>query len=599
MTFFLAFLSFAFLSACGRIGFDETSLARATGPFTNPTVEPEDPNVITPPAVSVCTQLDQCSTTIGTQSGGFQLGTQSSLGLRKSVNGALILGGFFSDSPFRWFGWVSEADKGTVSKIDLTSGQIIAEYPSVRPGGGWPLWNVNDCILETAGNQANCPMNTAVDQRGDAYVVNLAPEQQSTVTKIASETSRCVDRNANGTIETSATNDQVLPDDECVIWTTAVGPPNGAMAAISIGQPSGVDVGDVWIGFRNHTEICRLNANTGTLVGCISTMGIDFGNGPWNYTPVAAGTAPNGNIWFIQPADTGSTYRVLGVVNPETMTFTAVENPFRNGANQLPVVGANHAIDAKGRIWILGTDGIVTRYDPSAVSGSRSSDVTLGAGTVQRLVVTETDTWVTESHTLPAWTGLPSNKLYRLPIDSEPLSFSTVTLESTAFWNTPSVNLDGTLMITRANPDELYRFDWANPTTAHWNIPLHYSASVQDITGYQLNRLASNEGSTRYVITGCQNARWTRVEYDADIPAGTSIEFRARTATSTDTLPSASWVGAFPITTSPIDLALAPGPLSEGQSLEIEIRLKRQPGLQVSPELRNLIVRSSCENSGN
>jgi hypothetical protein len=74
-----------------------------------------------------------------------------------------------------------------------------------------------------------------VDLEGDMYVANRAFGNQGSITKIAGALSGCIDRNKNGTIETSndANNDGIIDvnspaeffgqNDECVLYTVAVG----------------------------------------------------------------------------------------------------------------------------------------------------------------------------------------------------------------------------------------------------------------------------------------------------------------------------------------------------------------------------------------
>ena len=83
-----------------------------------------------------------------------------------------------------------------------------------------------------------------MDNVGDAYVVSAGYGMQGTVTKIASDLSRCVDRNGNGRIDTSLDDtpkDYTMPGvqgaigDECVLWTSAVGASGKLLRSIVVG----------------------------------------------------------------------------------------------------------------------------------------------------------------------------------------------------------------------------------------------------------------------------------------------------------------------------------------------------------------------------
>src|SRR5262249_20868145 len=113
---------------------------------------------------------------------------------------------------------------------------------------------------------ANQPSRTSIDYNGDLVVANIGMGQQGSVTRIANDISSCIDRNKNGTIDTSKdTNgngsidvdcngdgqpDVIAsvkarpcrnglgqeffgPDDECVLWTTNVAP-GSALRAVSL-----------------------------------------------------------------------------------------------------------------------------------------------------------------------------------------------------------------------------------------------------------------------------------------------------------------------------------------------------------------------------
>ena len=92
--------------------------------------------------------------------------------------------------------WVANSGEGTVSRLDADQVVEIGRY---RVG---------------MGDDRADPSRTSVDLVGDVFVGNRAssPVQGATssVTKIASEMSRCVDRNGNGKIDTSSGPDDML-----------------------------------------------------------------------------------------------------------------------------------------------------------------------------------------------------------------------------------------------------------------------------------------------------------------------------------------------------------------------------------------------------
>lgn len=132
----------------------------------------------------------------------FDEGT--SINLLRSTPGQLSL-----DDQTRPFGfiWIAVSTKGTVVKIDTETGAILGEYRSSPDG------------------MAKDPSRTTVDHDGNVWVTNRAESgfvsgkgSMGSVVHIAlEENGQCVDRNANGRIDTSRGPDEVLP------WTNAAG----------------------------------------------------------------------------------------------------------------------------------------------------------------------------------------------------------------------------------------------------------------------------------------------------------------------------------------------------------------------------------------
>src|SRR5437870_6253601 len=102
---------------------------------------------------------------------------------------------------------------------------------------------------------------------GDVVVANRGG---SSATYIASDASRCVDKNGNGRIDTSASGGDVKPwgQDECVLWNTPF--TAGVLArAAAFDAQIGVDGGDrstVWIGLYNARQVVQLDPATGRVL---------------------------------------------------------------------------------------------------------------------------------------------------------------------------------------------------------------------------------------------------------------------------------------------------------------------------------------------
>ncbi len=150
---------------------------------------------------------------------------------------------------------------------------------------------------------ANSPSRTAVDWSGDVYVANRAFGGQSSVTKIARDPARCIDRNGNGKIETSSDgnadgviqtdcNKDGLPDDlasvqaspcdtglkqeffgeddECILWTSNFGERDQYGRSIALGNganppdpPDPKLPPDAWVGTFQDGRMFRIDGTTG------------------------------------------------------------------------------------------------------------------------------------------------------------------------------------------------------------------------------------------------------------------------------------------------------------------------------------------------
>lgn len=98
------------------------------------------------------------------------------------------------------FVWVAVSTKGTVVKIDATTGAVLGEY-NTAPSG-----------------RATDPSRTTVDKNGSVWVSNRGEyaNGMGSITHIGlKENGQCVDRNGNGSIDTSTAYGDIRP------WTNA------------------------------------------------------------------------------------------------------------------------------------------------------------------------------------------------------------------------------------------------------------------------------------------------------------------------------------------------------------------------------------------
>jgi hypothetical protein len=107
------------------------------------------------------------------------------------------------------------------------------------------------------------------------------------------------------------------------------------------------------------------------------------------------------------------------------------------------------------------------------------------------------------------------------------------------------------------------------------NVPVGEGCySYSDMIGFNLRTFATNEGWYRQTFEVCEDksTRWDKIGWEANIPAGTRIAIRARTADQTSDLATATW---HTVVRDPSDTsakALPPG-LPEGHFIELEVHL--------------------------
>ena len=158
------------------------------------------------------------------------------------------------------FIWIANTTQATVSKINTMTGIEVGRYYTHPSMSG----------------QAE-PSRTSVNQYGDVAVSNRS---LGSVTKVMALESKCIDKNGNGTIETSTGPNDIKPwgQDECVVWHTAFPLANGYSGGVRPTAWEGVaqdpntcitPVPRLWIGYKeanNTAHFVRLHGDTGEVL---------------------------------------------------------------------------------------------------------------------------------------------------------------------------------------------------------------------------------------------------------------------------------------------------------------------------------------------
>lgn len=216
------------------------------------------------------------------------------------------------------FLWVAVSSKGTIVKINTTTGQVIGEY-STSPLG-----------------QPKDPSRTTVDLNGNVWATNRAGNSVVHIGLV--ENGQCVDRNGNGIIETSTgfndikawtnagganTNGGVsTAADECIIHYTKVN--SFGTRHVSVNKDN-----DIWVSGTSGRRFDLLDGVTGQIKRAEPTVGFGGYGGLIDR---------NGVIWSSNPMLRWDTSKPL------------------TGANGTNWTGFNHpsyglCIDSSGNVW--------------------------------------------------------------------------------------------------------------------------------------------------------------------------------------------------------------------------------------------------------
>lgn len=412
--------------------------------------------------------------------------------------------------------WIANAGEDTVSKIDTDANCEIARYKTTYGSA------IHDAWTGTA------PSRTAVDGDGNVYVANRQFDgKRMSVMKILTEGG--IDRNGNGSIDTSADTDgdcqiesgeyTVLADtsgsgelegnelaDERVAWITYLGPANSIGRALCIdGQ------GAIWVGDFNNEAYYKLNATTGAiLAGPISVSPIN---------PYGCAVDRNGVLWSADRGD-GGTYgegRKLGRID----TATAVSlghYDYNLGEHYSINVGNNKVYLAiETNSWYLEIDPLTGAATTRASTSSRgisvdgSGNIVLGRDTVEKRDSTGTLIWQRSN---PA--GWQDQRGVVVDRNNDVWVVNLNANSLTKFRGTDGVHL-ATVPVGRS--------------------PYTYS----DATGFAYRNVADPTGIwTAIMDSGTSGVGWNKVRWNqqgGSVPSGASITVDVRAADNQVQLP--------------------------------------------------------------
>lgn len=513
-----------------------------------------------------------------------------------------------------YFMWIANDSQGWVSKYDTRTGREVGRYFSVIPkdcanSNGPPCAGGN--VHGLTATQTYHPSRTAIDLYGDMFVANRGIGLQGSVTKIANDTSSCIDRNGNGTIQTSrdingdgtistnaADGEMIIPSnpsdpntyDECVLFTKPVGavPPGGDVGGRALAISAGIEgtAGDVWVGVYFEQRMYKLNSANGEL------------------SPVASGGNPYVQIGFGPYGAIVDRLQRLWVVMPgaarlaliDTNTGTLVSDTIQDTANcQAYGIG----IDARNRVWLPGwtlgayacrydhSTGTWTKFDFTAARSQTGSAFEWGRG-----IAVDTNGRVYMSGYGPS-----AAQLIRFDSDTGAIipygtaGFIDMSDSNTAQSIGVGLDADGQPWINNGSGNAS-KVDNATGTITRTTQQPAGLYTYSDFTGYQLRNFTAPRGTYRKDFEACsEDNDWKELTWDAVVPANTSLQVFVKAAQTLADLNNTSLVRYGPFTTSPVDLTVAGVPRT--RYLRVEFVLRSVDG-QSTPVLRAFNVKWLC-----
>ena len=407
------------------------------------------------------------------------------------------------------FIWVALSQRCTIAKINTLTGTILGEYRTMA--------DATPCTESS---------RTTVALDGSVWVGHRGPTGR--VTKVGLvELNNCVDRNANGTIETSTGYGDVkawpgngapvsAAEDECILVHVDTGGSDSRHMSVDA-------AGNLWVGDRSGGSIFRrYDGSTGALLA----GPLDFNCGGYGGLIDQAGV-----IWS---ATSGGSILRYDTTQP------------LSGTNPRCITMNNYgmAIDSGGNIWVstLG-EGVVRKVSPD---GNTITAYPQGVSNAQGLAVGPDDhVWISSS----LFCGSNCTVAHLRPDGSLVGLVPTPTGSGST-----GVSIDGAGKIWTANrsSNTAVRIDpTAGPVIGGTPLgaadltvdfpagpggrPLPFPYNYSDMTGQQLFSSTSPQGTWTVVQDGgAAGHQWGRITWNTEpqgaVPPGTGLVVEARAA---------------------------------------------------------------------
>lgn len=461
-----------------------------------------------------------------------------------------------NDTPMPYL-WVPNTGSGTISKIDIQNGKELGRY-----------------YTGPAGYDTN-PSRTAVDLKGSVWVAN---RYSGSVVKVGLlEGNTCIDRNSNGTIETSRdlngdgtiSNSELLPwgTDECVLNEVVVIP--GKEGSFTPGTYTGgytnstttpgprslaVDVqNNIWIGTFSSKKFYKASGSSGSILHIVDVA-------PYNHTGYGAITDGFGHIWS------------AGHLQNHVLKLdTTVDPPTVSKINTNHIV-YGLGIDHLNNVYATGWDSYkLTRFSAATdvIEWTKlKNELYLSRGIA---ATPDNNTWAVSSN---------NSKVYRYDTSGNLLATISVGSQPAGV----SVDTNGKVWVVDLGDDNIYRID---PATNKVNLIKqivgakgHYGYS--DMTGSGITTIATTHNRTWTYLydSDLPGMVWDTITWTETKPLNTDVLVRVRT--SDDTSIWSPW--------TQIASGANLNSLAAGQYIMIEVTLSKYLSAPQSPDLTTMII---------
>ena len=456
--------------------------------------------------------------------------------------------------------WIPSTTDGTISRIDVRTGEEVARHRLGAESIASGLF----------------PNRLSIDGDGSVWVVNRhigSTAAPNTVVHVL-DGDQFIDRNANGVVDTSTDlngdgrisanelmpwdgNNDGQPDDERIALVLNVGRSrDNPDQLLNRTQPNAAAVdanGDVWVGSWLRQQYEVYDRDTGNLKEIVPT-------GIGNYGAVIDG---NGILY--------STTRAGSLVRIDTGT--------RQLLPSIPVDGNTFSsiIDPNGVVWTSAAPGKIHRYDPATGDSDVYADPQGGNDMRGIAVDEENNIWVASTQRNAAVRfSFDTDGKTLLSVDSVPVGVSPYGA---------SLDADGNVWITTTGDNRATKIDPATQTIVDgwpidtWGNPYIYA----DLSGFsrQVNTVRTGTW-TEIIDAERSSAVWASLAVAATTPDPSVVRKRVRAADDRNALAGAEWV----------DLVDTDSLLGvRGRYLEVEVALE-STDRDVNPSIESITVSS-------